>query len=255
VLPGTRSNRGRNFCECCRRFDYESTVSNWCYLLSRSAARILFSPFVRLQIWHAPGAVEPQGAGVLVSNHISHFDPVLLSAAFTPAIDWRTTEEFYGNRLGAVWLRALNTFPVDRSRPDHRALRLGVERLRAGRIVGVFPEGGIRAGATSVFGGAVPKGGATALARLADVPIIPCVIFGSDRLYAARNWRPGPPRIPVWVGIGTPFSVSHLDDARGNLSLADLMREIGADTIAHFALGPDDLPATPQHRKGRDLSA
>jgi hypothetical protein len=33
------------------------------------------------------------------------------------------------------------------------------------------------------------------------------------------------------------------------------LRELAAATIAHFDLGPDDLPATPQHRKGRDAEA
>jgi len=89
-------------------------------------------PFVRLQIWRAPGAIEPGSAVVLVANHISHFDPLFLAIAFNRTIDWMTTKEFYANRLVAAWLRAVNTFPVDRSRPDRRALRLGVERLHVG---------------------------------------------------------------------------------------------------------------------------
>ena len=230
-------------------------MSNWCYRLTRSASRVVFSPFARLQVWRTPGAAEPPRAAVLVANHISHFDPVLLSVVFNCNIDWMTTEEFYRNPVGAAWLRALNTFPVNRSRPDHRALRLGVERLRAGRMVGMFPEGGIRAGPTSILGGVAPKSGAAALARLADVPIVPCLIFGSDRLYAPRSWWPGPPRVPVWVTIGRPFSVSGEDDGAANARLAGALRELGAATIAHFALGPADLPATPQHRKGRDVSA
>jgi 1-acyl-sn-glycerol-3-phosphate acyltransferase len=209
-------------------------------------------PFVRLQIWRAPGAVELTGAAVLVANHISHFDPLYLAIGFDRTIDWMTTEEFYANRLAAAWLRAVNTFPVDRSRPDRRALRLGIEKLRAGRLVGVFPEGGIRAGATSILGGAVPKSGATALARSAGVPIIPSIIFGTDRLYAKRSWLPGPPRIPVWVTIGAPFPVSDLNGAEADVRLGLALRELAAAAITHFDLDPDDLPATPQHRKGRD---
>ena len=192
---------------------------------------------------------------MVVANHISHFDPGFLTCVFDRAIDWMTTEEFYANPLGAAWLRAVNTFPVNRSRPDRRALRLGVERLRAGRMVGMFPEGGIRAGPTSILGGVAPKSGAAALARLADVPIVPCVIFGSDRLYASRSWRPGPPRIPVWVAIGGPLSVSDNNDDQANARLAEALREIGAAMIAHFTLGPDDLPATPQRRKGREAQS
>jgi 1-acyl-sn-glycerol-3-phosphate acyltransferase len=166
-----------------------------------------------------------------------------------------TTAEFYANPFAAAWLRAVNTFPVDRSRPDRRALRLGVERLRAGRIVGMFPEGGIRAGASSILEGAAPKSGATALARLADAPIIPCVVLGTDRLYAKRSWRPGPPRTPVWVTIGEPIFVSGMKSDEADARMAGALRELGAAAIAHFSLGPDDLPATPQRRKGRDATA
>ena len=229
-------------------------MSNWCYRLSRATVRMVAAPFVRLQVWRAPGSVELAGGAVIVSNHISHFDPGFLAIAFARTIDWMTTAEFYANRFAAAWLCAVDTFPVDRSRPDQRALRLGVERLHAGRWVGMFPEGGIRAGATSILGGAAPKRGASALARLARVPIIPCIIFGSDRLYATRSWRPGLPRTPVWLTIGAPLSVSGLRDEEANARLAAVLREIAAAMTAHFSLGPDDWPATPQHRKGRDAN-
>ena len=144
---------------------------------------------------------------------------------------------------------------MDRSRPDRRTLRLGVERLRAGRIVGVFPEGGIRAGAASILEGAVPKTGAAALARFAKAPIIPCVVFGTDRLYAKRSWRPGPPRTPVWVTIGAPVVMSGMNNDNADLSVAGSLRKLSAAAIAHFSLGSDDLPTTPQRRKGRDAQA
>ena len=224
-------------------------MRNWGYRLSRVATRLASTPFVRLHIWRRPGAVEPAGGAVVVANHISHFDPFFLCLSFRRVIDWMTTEEFYENPFEAAWLRAVNTFPVNRKRPDRRALRVGVERLRAGRFVGVFPDGGIRAGETSILGGVTPKSGATALARLANVPIIPCVIFGTDRLYASRTWRPGPPRTPVWVAMGEPFSILGTHRDRGNSILAEALREIGSAAISHFNLCPDDLPMTPQRRR------
>jgi 1-acyl-sn-glycerol-3-phosphate acyltransferase len=208
--------------------------------------------FARLHVWRVDGATEPTGSAVLVSNHISHFDPVLLSVVFSRAIDWMTTEEFYSHSLGGAWLRALNTFPVDRTRPDRRALRLGLARLHSKRLIGVFPEGGIRAGPTSILGGAAPKSGAVALARLAEVPILPCVIFGSDRLYAHRNWIPLRHRVPIWVTVGKSFLPVGGGNAVANQCLTSALRELGAAAIAHFNLASDDLPASPQHRKGRD---
>lgn len=236
------------------RLRYRWAVQRWCYLASRSGGKALSWPFVRLQIWRAPGAVEPAGAAVVVANHISHFDPIFLSFVFPRMIDWMTTEEFYANPFLGAWLRALNTFPVDRARPDRRALRLGEERLRAGRVIGVFPDGGIRAGAASILEGAAPKSGATALARLAGAPIMPCVVLGTDRLYASRSWWPGPPRTPVWISLGAPFSVAGMKGEEADVKMAAAVRELYAAAIAHFALGPDDLPATPQRRKGRDAA-
>lgn len=230
-------------------------MGSWCYRATRDLGHSLCWPFCRLHIWRAPGAVDPAGAAVLVANHISHFDPLFLTIAFKRTIDWMTTEEFYANPLLAAWLRAVNTFPVDRSRPDRRALRLGLERLRSGRMVGVFPEGGIRAGATSILEGVAPKSGATALARLAGAAIIPCVILGTDRLYAKGSWWPGPPRTPVWVTIGAPLSVMGLKSDQAKVLLAGALRQVYAATIAHFSLRPDDLPTTPQRRKGRDREA
>lgn len=227
-------------------------MKSWCYFATRNFGHALSWPFVVRHVWRAPGAVEPAGAAVLVANHISHFDPLFLTIACGRTIDWMTTAEFYANPFAAAWLRAVNTFPVDRSRPDRGTLRIGVERLRAGRVVGVFPEGGIRAGPASILEGAAPKSGATALARLADVPIIPCVVLGTDRLYAKRSWRPGPPRTPVWVTIGAPISVSGMKSDEADARMASALRELGAAAIAHFSLGPDDLPTSPQRRKGRD---
>lgn len=227
-------------------------MRSWCYLATRGIGHALVWPFVRLYVWRAPGAVEPAGAAVLVANHISHFDPLFLAIGFDRTIDWMTTEEFYANPFAGAWLRAVNTFPVDRSRPDRRALRLGLARLRAGRMAGVFPEGGIRAGVTSILEGAAPKSGATALARLADAPIIPCIVLGTDRLYAKGSWKPSPPRIPVWVTIGAPFSVSGITSDEADARMTGALRELYRATVAHFSLGADDLPATPQRRKGRD---
>jgi 1-acyl-sn-glycerol-3-phosphate acyltransferase len=209
--------------------------------------RALILPFVRLNVWRADEA-EPPGGAVLVANHISHFDPPLIAFAFSRCIDFMTTSEFYENRVARAWLNAVNTFPVDRFRLDRRTLRTGRDRLKAGRLVGVFPDGGIRAGAASILEEAPIKRGAVALAQIAHVPIVPCVLIGSDRLYAHRRWIPGS-RTPVWIAIGPALSP---DGPELETRLSHAMRDLYRATINHFELTPDDLPAAPAHRKGRD---
>jgi 1-acyl-sn-glycerol-3-phosphate acyltransferase len=227
-----------------------STVSDRCAQVSTRIARAFFAPFAQLHFWPAPGARESTGAAILVSNHISHFDPFFISLGAGFQIDWMTSEEFYSNAIVGAWLRAVQTFPVDRTKPDRKALRVALERLRAGRVVGMFPDGGIRAGAGSILEEAVPKGGATTLARMSGAPILPCVIFGTDRLYAPIAWSPRTPRVPVWVAMGAPLFVEKSRNADADAQLARALRNLATAAIAHFKLSTNDLPMTPQQRRG-----
>ena len=60
------------------------------------------------------------------------------------------------------------------------------------------------------------------------------------------------PRVPVWMAVGAPFSVADLNESSANERLSQAMRDLGAALVEQFQLAPEDLPATPQHRKGRE---
>jgi 1-acyl-sn-glycerol-3-phosphate acyltransferase len=102
-------------------------------------------------------------------------------------------------------LRAVDAFPADRHRADRKTIRTAIERLKQGRIVGLFPEGGIRDGTRSLLEGAPLRAGAATLAHIAGAPILPCVIVGSDRLYSKKSWLPLR-RTPIWIAFGDPIS-------------------------------------------------
>src|ERR1051325_2060362 len=149
--------------------------------------------------------VERAGAFLLASNHISHFDPLIISSALRRKVDWMAMAEFFPMPIIGAFLRAVDAFPAERDRADRGTIRTAIERLKDGRVVGVFPEGGIRDGANSLLEGAPLRAGAATLAHIAQVPIVPCVILGSDRLYAKRRWLPMR-RTSVWIGFGNPIS-------------------------------------------------
>src|SRR3984957_6826007 len=131
----------------------------------------------------------PTGTGyILASNHISHFDPPLLGSRFRRYVDWMAMEELFRDRVSALLMESLLAFKVRRDGTDRTGIRTAVKRLEEGRVVGVFPEGGIRAGKGSVLQGAPMWPGASALAVLSGKPIVPAVILGSDRLYDKRSW-------------------------------------------------------------------
>jgi 1-acyl-sn-glycerol-3-phosphate acyltransferase len=199
----------------------------------------------------------PSGTGyILASNHISHFDPLLLGSRFRRYVDWMAMEELFRNRACAFLMDSLCAFKVRRDGTDRTGIRTAVKRLEAGRVVGVFPEGGIRAGKGSVLEGAQMWPGASALAILSGKPIVPAVIIGSDRLYDKRNWfriR----HVPVWLGFGEKISPrtdlpKRVARELVQKSLSEAFVLLKERMVSEFGLGATDLPATPQARKRED---
>jgi 1-acyl-sn-glycerol-3-phosphate acyltransferase len=213
--------------------------------------KCLFGYSARVHVLRAENA-NAAGGFLLASNHISHFDPFIISGVVRRKIDWVAMAEFFSLPVIGLFLRAVDAFPAARDRADRKTIRTAIERLRKQRIVGIFPEGGIRDGARSLLEGAPLRPGAATLAHMARVPILPCVIVGSDRLYAAKNWLPFR-RVPVWIAFGNP--ISHFPDLEKNAARATIERELAAafknlyaELREKFALTAHDLPHPPRER-------
>lgn len=205
-------------------------------LLCGSRARVL-----------PPLAPLPESGGfILASNHISHFDPPLLAVHLPRPIDWLAMSELYSKSWSARFFRSVNAIPIQRGAPDRAAIREAVSRLKAGRVVGIFPEGGIRDGEASLLAGRPPLRGAALLARLSGAPVIPCAIVGSDRLYNRKHWRPGH-RAPVWIATGHPLPPVNSDD-EFSAHLVDAMRVLRERILTLGHATKDDLPKSPQER-------
>jgi 1-acyl-sn-glycerol-3-phosphate acyltransferase len=220
-------------------------------LAASTLTKFLFAPIAPIRVWH-PENVNRQGAFLLAANHISHFDPPVISSVARRKIDWMAMAGFFPVPLLGSFLRAVDAFPADRDRADRTTIRTALERLKAGRIVGIFPEGGIRDGARSVLEGAPLRSGAVALAHMAEVPIVPCVILGTDRLYARKSWLPVR-RTPIWIAFGDPIPHgAGLDKraarARTEAQLAAAFQSLYAALREEFMLTPDDLPHPPRER-------
>ena len=223
---------------------------------SRYLVRLIFFWSCRVHRLHKTNEY-PSGALIVVSNHISHFDPPMLGSWFPRYIDWMAMEELYSKRWSAWLMDSLSAFPVKRSAGDFSSVRAALSRLKIGRVVGIFPEGGIRAGAGSILEGAPVWLGFAGLSLLTGKPVVPCVIIGTDRLYRPKNWLPFR-RVPAWMGFGEPIHPrTDLPRDQAQTILAD---QVGRSLIAlkdelieHFRLRPNDLPQTPQYRKRENV--
>lgn len=141
---------------------------------------------------------------LLACNHGNHADPLVLGAYLDFSVDWMTRKEFFRYAPLAWLIRRLGGFCVNRQGVPVSAIRTAVHRLETGRIVGVFPEGGVANGKESVCCGGTMKQGVCLIACLSDVPIIPCVIVGSQKLSSIGPWLPFR-RAHVWIAFGKPL--------------------------------------------------
>jgi len=84
-----------------------------------------------------------QGPAVIVSNHYSGLDPMLLIASSRRPLRFMIAKEQY-ERFGLQWLfRAVGCIPVDRFGKPEKAMRAAINTLANGEVVVIFPHGKI----------------------------------------------------------------------------------------------------------------
>jgi len=224
------------------------------YHAGKLLVRLVFGCVARIRVMGRENA-NRAGGFLLASNHISHFDPFLIGLRVPRKVDWMTMAEFFRPAALGFFLRSIDAFPAERDRADLKTIRTAIHRLKSGRVVGLFPEGGIRDGARSLLEGAPLRPGAATLAQIASVPVVPCVILGTDRFYSINQWLPFR-RTPVWIAFGKPtscFPDLQKSQARERIEseLAAAFKNLYAELREKFCLTTDDLPHSPEERKGR----
>ena len=87
--------------------------------------------------------VPSSGPAIIACNHLSVLDPLLLVASNHRLISFLVAQEYYELRWLRPWLDRSACIPVRRDGRDLRGLLQARRLLQAGRVLGIFPEGGI----------------------------------------------------------------------------------------------------------------
>ena len=86
--------------------------------------------------------IPEKGPFLVVCNHASNFDPLLLGTAMRHhLIHFMAKEELFRNPLMGWFLRYVHTFPVHRGHIDRKAVIESFRVLKSGEVLGIFPEG------------------------------------------------------------------------------------------------------------------
>jgi 1-acyl-sn-glycerol-3-phosphate acyltransferase len=103
--------------------------------------RLFCRKYHRLNIIDIP--VQENGSAIIVSNHVSGLDPLLILASVKRPVRFLiASEQFY--RLGFTWLfRLVGCIPIDRSKKADNSMRLAIKALEDGEVLAIFPHGKI----------------------------------------------------------------------------------------------------------------
>jgi 1-acyl-sn-glycerol-3-phosphate acyltransferase len=176
--------------------------------------------------YHGLHNIPSVGGAVVAINHTSYVD--FLPAALAVMKRKRRLRYMIKAEMQDVLaidflIRHTKTIPVDR-RAGAGAYAMAVHRLREGELVGVYPEATIsRSFELKGF-----KTGAARMALDAEVPIIPLVVWGAQRIWTKDHpKRIGRNKIPITVAVDPPMVPSGTIDA----VMAELREEM--TTLLH----------------------
>lgn len=167
----------------------------------------------------------PTSGGALVAvNHVSYVD--YLMGGYPAAQRGRYTrfmakKEIFDVPVGGPFMRSFGHLEVDRE-AGAASMRTAVDALRGGEIVGIFPEATI----SQSFLIKELKSGAVRIAAEADVPLIPIVVWGTQRILAKGRKLDLSRHHRIDIEVGEPMRPTGEDPAAETAELKTRMEQM-----------------------------
>ena len=150
--------------------------------------------------YHVSGRerVPLTGPVLVVANHLSWYDPILLWAVFPRRVWFFTKIEIFRWPVVGLLCRLTGQIPVNRGESDRAALEIGLRYLQEGKALMIFPEGTVERQEQMI----PAHTGAAMLAMRTGATILPIAHCGTRRvLRSLRSWFP-----LVEIQIGKPYT-------------------------------------------------
>ena len=190
------------------------------YHLIRWTVKIIFV-FLGLK-YEGIHNLPKKGPVIIVANHVSFWDPLMVAAASPRPVNFMAKAELYQNPVLARFFRSLHAFPVKRGNADRAAIRTALDILNSGQVLGIFPEGTRKTGG----GEKIAQAGAAMLTIKSGAELIPAACSGAGGKFP---WGWG--REKLLIRIGESMDVSEYRKQKTNSLVldklsAEIMQEI-----------------------------
>jgi cytidylate kinase len=168
------------------------------YVVVRAIMAVLLRTVFRLEVVGAEN-IPKHGGVIIAPNHRSLIDHPAVGVATKRQIWFMAKSELFKNKWAAKFLRAMNSFPVNRGKPDRASLQKCLQLLDAGELVGIYPEGTRKP--DSRF--EELEDGFTYIALKSGAPIVPVALSGTEAVLP--HGRRFPRFVKIRILIGEPF--------------------------------------------------
>jgi 1-acyl-sn-glycerol-3-phosphate acyltransferase len=138
------------------------------YLVNTFFARVLWRTKVS-----GPLPIAPGKGAVIVSNHRSGIDPLLIQLCTDRIVHWMVAREYFEMFGISIVFKTLESIPVNRGGVDTASTKTAIRMAQSGDVVGLFPEGRVNQTDGFLLPG---RPGAALIALKARVPVIPCYV-------------------------------------------------------------------------------
>jgi 1-acyl-sn-glycerol-3-phosphate acyltransferase len=183
------------------------------------------------------------GGAVMAINHIGYMDFTFAGLGAHPRhrlVRFMAKDVIFKHPVAGPLMRGMKHIPVDRA-AGAASYNAAVAALRAGEIVGVFPEATMSPSLELLpF-----KQGAARMAIDAGVPILPTILWGSQRVIAYTHRKPlTQRRLPITIMIGEPLTLTEDEGvAAATRRLRTVMNQMlvqAQESYPDRPSGPDD---------------
>ncbi|MDX6204231.1 MAG: hypothetical protein QOE76_2381 [Frankiales bacterium] len=183
--------------------------------------------------------VPRTGGAILASNHISYLDFIIVGAAGLPSkrlVRFMAKQEIFHHWAAGPLMRGMKHISVDRS-AGAASFNAALRALKAGEVVGVFPEATI----SLSFTVKQLKNGAARMAIDAGVPLIPVAVWGGQRIWTKHRKPKLRRHVRVTVLVGEPLNALPGESVGAlTVRLSDAVKELLAQAQERNPMKPAD---------------
>jgi 1-acyl-sn-glycerol-3-phosphate acyltransferase len=176
--------------------------------------------------------VPRTGPALLAVNHVSYLDFIFGGFAAQPShrlVRFMAKREIFDHRVGGPVMRSMHHISVDRGE-GIASYQEGLRYLADGEVVGIFPEATI----SRSFEVKELKTGATRMAAEAGVPLVPVILWGTQRMMTKDHPRDFSRGKTIAIGVGEPLHPDGANPVNDTAELREAMHSLLDETIRAY---------------------